>query len=228
MTRRAVVLFARTPEAEARAKGLSARAATLFEALIASWLRAAETAGAVPVIACKPSARQRLSTIAARIPRHYVDQTGVTFGDRLAHAALAVSEFSCVLIAGIDAPPPDLDEAFEALECGDFDAVVASARDGGVNVIGFREAPIELLRSFAIDDRSIAARCFRHFERVVRLGTASDIDSVVRLVSARSESIWRPFRSLLSALIDGAAASPGLATLHAASFSLPARAPPLA
>lgn len=197
MTRRAVILFARTPEAEAAAKRLDPRAAVpLFESVTAAWLRAAVAADATPVIACENN-RQRFDRIAADVPRMYVDQGCGTFGARL--AVVSQIPFESILIAGIDAPPPpDLDRAFAALDDGEVDGVIAPARDGGVNVIGFRTPPLELLRSFSVRDRSIRVRCVRAFARVYVLETASDIDSVADYAVARHDAVWHPYRALLS------------------------------
>jgi glycosyltransferase A (GT-A) superfamily protein (DUF2064 family) len=226
MTQRAVVLFARTPEAEARAKGLSAGAARLFEALIATWLRAADAAGAVAIIACSPDSRGRFSAIAPKVPRQYVDQAGRTFGEKLANAAISVSNFSPVLIAGIDAPPLDLDGAFDALERGHADGAIAPAHDGGVNVIGFCQAPAELLRSFAIEDRTIAARCLRHFHRVHKMTSASDIDSVARIASAIGERPWRVFRAVLVSAITPPDIASAVFLQRTARTYIPSRGPP--
>jgi len=51
MTRRAVLIFARSPEAEAAAKHLPIeKAARLFRSLLDSWLDAARACGATPII----------------------------------------------------------------------------------------------------------------------------------------------------------------------------------
>ena len=197
MTRRAVLVFARTPEAEAAAKGLPRRAALIFEALIRAWLRAAESAGATAIIACSPADRSRLSAIAPARSRMYVDQSGDSFGERLAGAAAACSQFSPIVIAGIDAPPPDLQMTFDQLERGNADAAIAPARDGGINVIGFVEPPLDLLRSFTIGDASLASRCIEFFGEVFRLEGSTDIDSPDCLRAAFGERLWRQFRSLL-------------------------------
>ena len=224
MTRRAVLLFARTPEAEAAAKGLPQRAAAIFEALIRAWLRAAESGGATAVIACSPADRSRLSAIAPRCSRLYVDQAGETFGDRLAGAAAACSRFSPIVIAGIDAPPPDLQTAFEQLEHGDVDAAIAPARDGGINVIGFVTAPLDLLRSFTIGDTSLASRCLAAFDTVLRLEASTDIDSPKCVQAASREGSWRQFRSLLRTSIPRATMRIPLLRRPAISRGL--RAPP--
>ena len=205
MTSRALLLFARTPEAEAAAKGLAKGAAALFEALIASWLRVAEDAGATAVIACEPAARARHSAIAPRQPRAYVDQTGKTFGERLANAAAACRNFDAVIIAGIDAPPMDLTSAFAKLESGEADGVIAPAKDGGINGIGYAVAPLELLAGFEIGDRSLAARCIAAFDKIHILERCSDIDSPTRIRSARHERLWIPYRPLLREQIDNRA-----------------------
>jgi glycosyltransferase A (GT-A) superfamily protein (DUF2064 family) len=231
MPGRAVVLFARTPEAEARVKALPRAAARLFETLIASWLREAESCGATPILACPPDARRRLSAIEPRTRREYVDQYGATFGDRLANAAREVSGrgFDAIVIAGIDAPPPSLNGSFALLERASVDAVIAPARDGGVNVIAFAEPPLDLLRTFTIDDATIAQRCRQHFARVHELEAVTDIDSVPRIEPARREHAWRPFRILLARCnARGITRSHVRAASHFVAAPATPRAPPAA
>jgi glycosyltransferase A (GT-A) superfamily protein (DUF2064 family) len=200
MTRRAVVLFARTPEAEAVAKGLPLRSAALFETLIADWIRVSFAAGATAVLACTPASRKRLSRIAPELPRTYVDQGCGSFGERLAAVANAVASRSdATIIAAIDAPPHDLETAFERLESADVDAIIAPARDGGINAIGFRQAPIDLLETFTVGDADLLARCRRHFDRIYEMVPATDIDSLERFRAARDEGVWVPYRQLLIA-----------------------------
>ena len=203
MTRRAVVLFARTPEAEAAAKRLSRRAIPLFQSLIARWLRAAVEAGATPFIACERSSRARFGSIATDVRREFIDQNGETFGERLANAALSVAGYETIVITGIDAPPPrDLAKAFARLETHEVDAAIAPARDGGVNVIAFREVPLELLAGFVSGDTAIATHCRAAFERVHELERASDIDSFQDIARARFESTWLTFTSALAGCVD--------------------------
>ena len=196
---RAIVIFARVPECEAASKRLPIeRAARLFRSVIAAWLRTAERARATPVIACPAEARPRMATIAADVPRVYVDQRGNTFGQRLANASEEVFAlgFQSVVITGIDvAPLDDLDSAFRSLEAGR--CVIAPARDGGVNLIGLRSPARQLLSTFAVRDSRIADRCRRFFDEVEELAPSSDIDSLEHLRAAQHETAWREFYELL-------------------------------
>src|SRR5438874_2273877 len=84
---RAVVVFARAPEVEAAVKGLPVGFAALFDRNTAAWLHAASLAGATPVISCSRNARARFDAIASPIRRLYIEQSGGTFGERLASTA---------------------------------------------------------------------------------------------------------------------------------------------
>jgi glycosyltransferase A (GT-A) superfamily protein (DUF2064 family) len=202
MTQRTVILFARTPEAEVAAKGLSRQAVVLFETLTANWLRATVAAGARPLISCDPESRSRFASIAAEAERDYVDQEGDTFGERVAAAASHAEDlgFRTIAIAGIDAPPPvDLERSFELLESGSIDGAIAPSRDGGVNIIAFRAVPFALLLSFEARDASIAARCVEHFARIYTFAPASDIDCVDDIARAMQQQPWRRYLHLLAA-----------------------------
>lgn len=216
MMRRAVILFARTPEAEACAKSLSRQAIALFENLIAAWLRAAPAIDATAFIACDRSARERFATIAPDVPRQYIDQCGATFGARVANAAARVRRYDTILISGIDAPPPpDLPLAFAALEGEQADGAIAPASDGGINVIAFREAPLELLATLTPGDGTIAGRCRAWFPQVYEFARTSDVDSSHDLVRAALEVAWIRFRDLLAACVAAPFATQTL--MHAAT-----------
>jgi glycosyltransferase A (GT-A) superfamily protein (DUF2064 family) len=226
---RAIVIFARAPEREAASKRLPIeRAARLFRSVIAAWLRTAERARATPVIVCPAEARKRMATIAADVPRIYVDQRGSNFGERLANSSEEVFAlgFQSVVITGIDvAPPDDLDAAFRSLEAGR--CLIAPARDGGVNLIGLRSPARELLSTFAVRDPRIADRCRRFFDALEELAPSSDIDSLEHLRAARRESVWRGFYDLLreppACFISTALPIPSVA-----AASQITRAPPIA
>lgn len=177
---RAVVIFARSPEREALAKGLRVeRAAPLFRAFTARWLREAQRVGAQAIVVCDGD----LGAIAPEIERIHIAQRGVTFGDRVANAsadAFALG-FTEVVIAAIDAPPMSLDTAFDALERGI--AVIAPSRDGGVNFIGLTAPEPELLARIELRERNLV-RAFRaYFDQLLVLAAANDIDSAADLVS---------------------------------------------
>lgn len=206
----AIVLFARTPEAEAASKRLRvSRTAPLFAAVAASWLRAAARIGATPIVACSAADRERLAAIAPDVARLWIEQRGHSFGDRLAGAADAAFTlgFGSVVITGIDAPPPAdhvLADALATLERGDIDAAIAPARDGGINLIGLAAPAAELLRSISPRQGDVARRCAAAFERVLMLDVATDIDAAADLHAAVIETVWRDFAALIARAREGA------------------------
>ncbi|HYH09495.1 MAG TPA: DUF2064 domain-containing protein [Thermoanaerobaculia bacterium] len=217
---RAVVLFARSPEREAAAKRMSS-AAPLFRAVIAAWLRAAHAHGALPLIACEPRDRESLAAIAPRCERAWIEQQPVPFGTRVADAASAafVLGFDAVILAAIDAPPADLGTAFDALERGV--AVIAPARDGGVNFIGLTSPNRALLEQLAPRRRDLVALCREQLRDLLVLDTTTDVDSPQALEAAKRERAWRGFFS---------ASSFPMPRLHHVQSGvmrhLPSRAPP--
>jgi glycosyltransferase A (GT-A) superfamily protein (DUF2064 family) len=227
---RAIVIFARSPEWEAASKRLPVdRAAPLFRSVLAAWLHAAVRANATAVIACSSDSRPRMESIAAGVPRMYVDQNGRTFGERLATSAAAVFDlgFQSVLITGIDvAPSVDLERAFHSLEAGRD--VIAPARDGGINLIGLRAPAGELLATFSTRDGRLAERCREYFTSLDELPPACDLDSAADIRSARKDRAWRDYHELLSACLPspGPEWQPLRHSLTLASSS-PTRAPPL-
>ena len=198
---RAVVIFARSPEAEAASKRLPiGSAAPLFRAVIARWLRDAREADATAVIACSREEQARFERIAPEVPRLYVEQSGRTFGERLAAAASEAFTlgFDAVLLGGIDAPPPfDVAGVFEQVELGH--TVVGAARDGGINVIGLRGPEPALLSGIAPRRRDVLARCRAHFQSLIVLAPSTDIDSLDDVRRARAEASWRDYALLLDA-----------------------------
>lgn len=186
MQRTAVVLFARSPEREAAAKGMRS-AAPLFRRVIESWLDTAQRAGATPLIACAEEDVAALSTIARHIPRKWITQRGVEFGERVVQVAEeALASFDAVVLAAIDAPPPaTLTPVFDALARGA--TVIAPARDGGINFIAFTQLDRELLFDLTV------ARCRERVASLIALDATTDVDSRATLAIARSERAWRAF-----------------------------------
>jgi len=156
------VIFARAPECEAASKHLPLHRATrLFRSVLRSWVRVAERANAVAIVAGP------------------VTQVGNTFGERLANSVESVFSlgYEAVVVTGIDVPPPPaLDSIFSLIEAGH--SVVAPAHDGGVNLLGLRSPSRDLLLKFAIGDVKIADRCRAFFSDLVEMPAASDIDSI--------------------------------------------------
>lgn len=170
---RALVIFCRTPEAEARAKGLPvAKSAPLFEAALARWIRKARDAHAEPVIACAPEHRARLARIAP--DASWIEQPQGSFGARL--SAVATEAFgrgyARVALTGIDTPPIDLAAVFDSSV-----NVIVPARDGGVNLIGLIADAPELLSSLRPRQRDAASRC-QVALHAVALPSSSDLDDI--------------------------------------------------
>lgn len=186
MHRPAILLFARSPEREACAKGMRF-AAPLFQALVAQWLAAAERHDATAVIACATEDREALASIAPEIAREWIEQRGSAFGERVARTAAEAFArgFDAVMIAAIDAPPHDLGKAFRRLAEGT--PVISPSRDGGINFIGLVRPEPELLAQLEIDCRDLVA-LFEDFH-VVR-GTI-DLDDARALAIARRDRAWR-------------------------------------
>jgi glycosyltransferase A (GT-A) superfamily protein (DUF2064 family) len=183
MRPRAVVLFARSPWREAAAKGLRGETAALFRRLISSWMRAAGSAQLI--VACEEIDRAALNGIEPSIDRITLVQRGATFGERLANATDDAFAFGCdrVIVAGIDAPPPDLERVFDLLD--EHDVVAAPATDGGVNVIALAAPAHELLASI-----EIGRRCIDIFAGAAILDRVTDIDSPRDLARASRELAW--------------------------------------
>ena len=173
---RAVVIFARAPEVESAVKGLPNRFAALFDRNTAAWLRAANAAGATPVISC--ASPGRFDRIAPEIARRYIAQRGATFGERLASTADAAFAlgFDEVLITGIDVTPRRVAGVFAALRSAR--AVVEPSDDGGINLIALRAPERALLAAIRPRQRDVIERCRAHFDSLVVLDGASDVDGL--------------------------------------------------
>ena len=197
----AILLFARSPEAEAAAKRLNG-GERLFEAIAGAWIGVARECGVAVILACSPEHRasfRRLTGIDA-----FVDQSGSLFGERLAAAARGAFslQFDHLLITGIDAPPPDaaaLDAALSAVEDGRAAAVAAPSTDGGINFLVVTPLDVSLLETFTPRDSGLIARCRRHFRGRVLIETAAlpDLDSREVIRVAFRQSLWRPYRRFL-------------------------------
>lgn len=180
---RAVLLFARSPEAETRAKGLRPQAASIFRGIMDSWRRAALAANASLILPNR--------------------QSGDTFGERLAHCAQAAfaSGAKTLLIGGIDSPAPDaetMERSFEDLETGRVRAVLGPASDGGLYLIGLASFERALLASMRPRQRDLLAVCSSYFDQnVTILPVASDLDSASDLHRLEQESLWSDYGSLL-------------------------------
>jgi Uncharacterized protein conserved in bacteria (DUF2064) len=196
---RAIVLFARSPQREAAAKRLP-HAARLFRGVVSLWIDAARQCDAAPLVACDANDRDAFAPELG-----WIAQGGGTFGERVARAAeeAFARGFGEVIVAAIDAPPRDLHAAFASLDRGV--AVVSPSRDGGINYIGLVRPERALLETFIPRDRTLLARCSRHFGELFLAGGTIDIDDARALDLARGDRAW-------SALLAPSAAVP--AELH--------------
>nr|MDQ6893343.1 DUF2064 domain-containing protein [Acidobacteriota bacterium] len=155
---RTLVLFAKDPGREARAKGFSAAAAAdVFASFAAGWVDVAETLGARIVVATPaedlaPWRRRRPSS---RIV--WVAQRGSSFGERLEDAVRRVSQpGGHVVVVGGDVAP-DLAaaaQAFEAVE-GGISAALAPSADGGVSLFSLSPGDHDLLRGIEVGRRDV-------------------------------------------------------------------------
>ncbi len=244
-SRRALLVFTRTPEAEARAKGLCPEAGSfLFAAFLSSWERAAEAAGASFVISSPPRCAERFRARRGPGRPPVLVQSRGRFGERLASAVDEVFAlgFTSVAVVGGDAPAisaRDLDRVFRALEGPGSPVVVGPSRDGGVYLVGLSDAQDRFLGDFSPRDPRLCERLEAALERagreIVRLEVRGELDSVDDLKRAYrdrdSKADWGEFRFLLAAALRPRRSPPAErrnAPALFAAVALPARAPPAA
>lgn len=182
---RAVLLFARHPEAERRAKNLQPAAAAVFQSILNSWRDAANQTESRLIIAWR--------------------QCGNSFGERLANSVEDAfrAGATSLLVAGIDTPPPaaaEIRKAFDDLESGRVRAVVGPAHDGGICLIGLTSPEGQLLRFIRPRQSDVMDLCRQYFGgEIAVLPTASDFDSNTDLAHLGREPLWSPYRALLRA-----------------------------
>ena len=206
---RALVLFTRSPEAEARAKGLGPNAAPLFRALLDSWVELARRTGTALVVASPEACRRRLERAAVAPGARFLTQRGDRFGDRLADAVARTFEGGArsVVVAGTDVPaiePADLRRAFEDAESGAV--AFGPAGDGGVYLVALGPGDGALCRTIRLRDSRALARlrgeAERRGRRVRLLARRNEIDG--RRDAARARRLaavdpgWNPYRFLLA------------------------------
>jgi glycosyltransferase A (GT-A) superfamily protein (DUF2064 family) len=202
---RALLLFARSPETEARSKGLPLRSgAALFHRIAQLWSEAAKSSGA----------RLFISTDAtgwtANVPEAFVlRQSGPTFGIRLADSVeqTLTNGVTALLVAGIDTPPPNpaiLEKAFSHLEQGRPAGVIGPARDGGIYLLGLKHADRDLLEGIQLRQTDLVEQCRLFFGEgcLLELPLASDLDSLrdARRVARKPETVWVGFQPFLTSM----------------------------
>jgi glycosyltransferase A (GT-A) superfamily protein (DUF2064 family) len=182
---RYLVLFARDPGSEARAKGFGASGEDLFATFADGWRDAARQVRARVIVAAPP---QDLAAWRCRVGPDetcvsFLPQRGSSFGERLEHVVRQASRLPgpAVVVGGDVAPVVSvLREAFEALE-GGADAVIAPAGDGGVSLLALPNGDADLVSGWEPRQRQVARRLTLELSsrgrRVVLLAAACDVDS---------------------------------------------------
>ncbi len=238
---RLVILFAREPSREARAKGFSnPEASEVFAAFAEGWRAAARRVGASLTIATPPEDlaawRRRLGRGSERF---LIAQRGCRLGERLEDAARRAGGFGGgALLVGGDVAPSDslLKEAFEALERG-AEAVIAPAEDGGVSLLALGQPDLALLSAIVARRRDVCARLLaalaKRGRRVRLLDRAPDVDGRRDLRALARRAFFAPSlttlarRALDRARVSAAPADPPLP--HPSPGAVPGlRAPPRA
>lgn len=181
---RSLMVFAREPSHEARAKGFArSEAEELFAAFAQGWGEAARAAGARLVLATPPQdMRAWRNRIGSSGPEVWLVQSGDSFGERLQHAAASALELGGhVVVVGGDVLPAagPLEEAFTLLEAG-YDAVVGGAGDGGVSLLSLGARDIDLLRNLPLRRSDVCERLFRELSargrRIAVISALPDVD----------------------------------------------------
>jgi len=207
---RALLLFTRSPLAEARVKGLpEAAGANLFTALLRTWADGARAVGARLVISAPPGCVARLRAMDLDAEVLFLRQEEDGLGPRLEAAARATfsAGANSIVLAGGDSPAPEasaLETAFRALEEG-APGVLGPSRDGGFYLIGLGRNREDVLKPIRPGDVRAFRDCFdrisRRFGAPLVLREEADLDGprdVARLWrgDAVPES-WIPLRGLL-------------------------------
>jgi hypothetical protein len=174
-----VLLFARAPECEARAKKLPG-AAPVFRLSLQRLRCAAAAAGAELVVAGECWSGRRTPPGTPLLP-----QRGGAFGERLSNAFADVFAlgYSHVVSVGIDTPglrAAHLAEAFAALVCSP--AVLGPSPDGGVYLIGLAGPPPAAFPAVAWLTPRVLVELTRALPAAtVLVRTVDDLDSAAAL-----------------------------------------------
>src|SRR5687768_16186427 len=229
---RALLLFARSPETEARSKGLPLRSgAALFHRIAQLWSEAAKSSGATLFISTDATGWTAIAPGAVVLQQHEA-----AFGNRLADSVERVftSGVTALMVAGIDTPPPisaTLEKAFLHLEQSSGAAVIGPASDGGIYLLGFTCTHRILLEGIKPRQVDVVEHCRGFFEanELLLLPVASDLDSLhdVRRLSRSSETLWIAFHPFLTAILGRRPFAPDLPIPSAVeNRALGSRAPP--
>ena len=208
---RYLVLFARDPGREARAKGFGASGEDLFATFAAGWRDAARRVRARVVVAAPPEDlaawRGRLGSEASGIA--WMPQRGRSFGERIENVMRCAAELpgQAVVVGGDVAPAASvLREAFDALDRG-AEAVLAPARDGGVSLLALPARDSDLVSTLAPRQRHVARSLQRRLSArgrsVALIEPAPDVDGRRSLRSLlRDPSLAVALRALVFQALD--------------------------
>lgn len=210
---RKILLFTRSPEAEARAKGLPlSDGSRVFAGFLNGWQQRAHEAQAELLIVAPAGS---VLALARLLPEASIrQQQGTSFGDRVeaAFASAFRDGGRSVLMVGGDGPPlelADLNRAFAHLESRGSALVLAPAADGGVTALGFNasaERPLHAITWQSPDVfRQLKAEATRLRLDLLLTSPGYDLDSArnvgVLYRLSRLASNWRAFRWLLLSLL---------------------------
>jgi uncharacterized protein len=226
---RALLLFSRSPEREAAAKGFPRCAGrTLFRALAGGWMESALRAGAAVLISSPDPPTPQFSA-------RWLPQTGQSFGQRLSRAVEAAFArgYGPVIVVAGDTPAldgPGLAHTFRHLE-EHGGAALGPSPDGGVYLIGLSCPEAAVLSRIAPRRRDVFTECRRSLSGLqLLLPACADLDGPgrARAILARHDEPWRNWRTLLAALShpDHPAPRPAGDPTAGHGLALPARAPP--
>ncbi len=233
---RAILVFTRAPEAEARVKRLPvAEGSRLFVGFLQSWQKRAHDTGADLLVVTPASSKAALARL---LPNASIAaQSGESFSARVEAAfALAFDRgASTVLMVGGDSPPlesPDLHRAFSHLESHDRALVLTPSADGGVNAIGFNaeaDRPLAGITWQSSDVcRQLASEGARGGLTLLLTAAGHDLDCAANIAAlyrlSRIEYAWSVFRWLLRSLLLVCRSAPVVVPQIAARIFIDARA----
>ncbi len=235
--RRALLVFTRSPAAEARAKGFRVdTGAPLFHAFLASWVRLARETGTELLLAAPAACRRRLEASDLTGGALFLTQRRAPFGERVAAAAGGAFAlgFESLVIVGGDAPAigaADLRRTFEAIESGVL--ALGPARDGGVSLIGIDPRDADIGRSIRLRDpralASLLAEAARRDRGVTLLPARPEVDSPEDAARLRhspgNEAEWAIYRFLLARALRAGPPAPRFEAARTSTPRLRRRAP---